>query len=959
MFGIIFCVFFIWIKGVFISSSDGVVLTLTPCQRVCTVIAGSAFNITCQRTDAALAWFTWSLENGHTRDSSNALTKTQASPTKGVNSTLSFFPERKHHDWNLYCSVYTIEDERHSYSEKTRLQVLYGPDKPIFKVGVQYMNSTTVNIIEGKNISVECCGNSNPLAAVTWYNTRSQTNGAWLNFTNISRNSDGIFTCTLENQMKASDNNERYGRNESDLNLEILTPPTAPTISYSGNHILKSINIIEGKDYDFYCTSSGKPSPQIDWKLLNSTTEHDVLQIRKVGALHNTTITCCAKNHMIPAVGVPEHGLECTHLNLNVLHKPTFAFNDTYDVKENDSFNVTCTQQNMNTVVTWVRQGDDKWSESNNTIYWTDVRREQSGNYTCKLRYSITDSFKNFSSGDSEHSFHLNVEYPASVITFEAVRHSDSIVVNEKESVTFRCNATGNPSPKIQIKNTNRVQKQRNAVSLRYTENMTCTHTGKYSCYARNIINEEESKSKDIDVVVKCSPRPASNMPSELNFTTTLHSIVVLNFTVIAYPEPQPSDYVWKKCDVEESNGHLQCFPLVDEGHFNVSIVDLTSYLTISDFIQHDIGRYVLTVQNGVGNAWNQTFLVVIKDKPEAPLLFYESTAPHSVILKTTAGYSGGISQSIILLYKNIHASEWIKVDAISDVPTNYTFSCTLTGLDSNMNYSAMTYASNELGNSTTVSIYFTLAVLEKSYKPEAPLLFYESTAPHSVILTTTAGYSGGISQSIILLYKNIHASEWIKVDAISDVPTNYTFSCTLTGLDSNINYTAITYASNELGNSTTVSIYFTPAVLEKISLTYSLAGGGIGLLVCIVVAFVVYKFKCRHHSGVIKIKADRDEVVENPMYIPAGDSFLYQVSRIIPELPHPSADDATIYSSPYSYGKEAPYDAEKNVSENIYHNVYDDVQCGEFEEDEFWSDFSDEDCEVNPSEVGQSVSTL
>ena len=102
------------------------------------------------------------------------------------------------------------------------------------------------------------------------------------------------------------------------------------------------------------------------------------------------------------------------------------------------------------------------------------------------------------------------------------------------------------------------------------------------------------------------------------------------------------------------------------------------------------------------------------------------------------------------------------------------------------------------------------------SDKPEAPLLFYESTAPHSVILTTTAGYSGGISQSIILLYKNIHASEWIKVDEISDVPTNYTFSCTLTGLDSNITYTAITYASNELGNSTTVSIYFTPAVLEK-----------------------------------------------------------------------------------------------------------------------------------------------
>ncbi|XP_052240383.1 hemicentin-2-like [Dreissena polymorpha] len=413
--------------------------------------------------------------------------------------------------------------------------------------------------------------------------------------------------------MKASDNNERYGGNESYLNLEILTPPTTPIISYSGYHIAKNITIIDERIYDFYCTSSGKPSPQIYWKLLNNTTEHDVLQIRNVGALHNSTITCCAKNLMIPAVGVPEHGLECTHLNMIVLHKPTFAFNDTYDVKENDSFNVTCTQQNINTVVTWMRQGYEKWSERHNKIYWPDVRRENAGNYTCKLRYSIADSFMHFISNDSEHSFHLNVEYPASVITFEAVGHSDSIVVNENKSMTFRCYATGNPSPMIQIKNNNRVQKQRNAASLGYSENMTCAHTGKYSCYAKNIINDEESKSKDIDVVVKCSPRPASNMSPEFNITTTLHSTVILNFTVIAYPVPKPSDFVWKKCDVEESNGTFNCFLLTDGWQYKISTVDLTSYLTISDFTQHDIGRYMLSVGNGVGDAWNQTFFVWMK----------------------------------------------------------------------------------------------------------------------------------------------------------------------------------------------------------------------------------------------------------------------------------------------------------------------------------------------------------
>ncbi|KAH3694200.1 hypothetical protein DPMN_043512 [Dreissena polymorpha] len=90
--------------------------------------------------------------------------------------------------------------------------------------------------------------------------------------------------------------------------------------------------------------------------------------------------------------------------------KATFAFNDAYDVKENDSFNVTCTQQNINTVIAWVRQGDNDWSERHNTIYWKEVRRENASNYTCKLRYSITDSFNHYISNDSEHSFHLNVE---------------------------------------------------------------------------------------------------------------------------------------------------------------------------------------------------------------------------------------------------------------------------------------------------------------------------------------------------------------------------------------------------------------------------------------------------------------------------------------------------------------------------------------------------------------------
>ncbi|KAH3736958.1 hypothetical protein DPMN_043534 [Dreissena polymorpha] len=90
--------------------------------------------------------------------------------------------------------------------------------------------------------------------------------------------------------------------------------------------------------------------------------------------------------------------------------KPKFAFNDAYAVTENDSFNITCTKQNINTVITWLRQGDEDWSESHNTIYWTEVRRENAGNYTCKLRYLITDSFNHSISGDSEHSFHLNVE---------------------------------------------------------------------------------------------------------------------------------------------------------------------------------------------------------------------------------------------------------------------------------------------------------------------------------------------------------------------------------------------------------------------------------------------------------------------------------------------------------------------------------------------------------------------
>ncbi|KAH3735104.1 hypothetical protein DPMN_041565 [Dreissena polymorpha] len=104
-------------------------------------------------------------------------------------------------------------------------------------------------------------------------------------------------------------------------------------------------------------------------------------------------------------------------------------------------------------------------------------------------------------------------------------------------------------------------------------------------------------------------------MSLEFNTTTSLHSTVILNFTVMAFPVPQPSGYVWKKCDVGESNGILHCRPLTDGWQYKISKFHLTSHLTISDFTQHDIGCYMLSVENGVGDTWNQAFFVWIKGK--------------------------------------------------------------------------------------------------------------------------------------------------------------------------------------------------------------------------------------------------------------------------------------------------------------------------------------------------------
>uniref|UniRef100_A0A669C763 Ig-like domain-containing protein n=1 Tax=Oreochromis niloticus TaxID=8128 RepID=A0A669C763_ORENI len=171
--------------------------------------------------------FIWS-HSGEKHDQTQQLQNDQWKAT----STLTFHPNRTHHNQPLQCRV-TYHGGKHQEQSKT-LKVKYAP------VNVKAEYQSDVN--EGETAHLKCSSDANPVSSYEWHNETGAllNKGQTYTMSNVSRHSEAMY-CTAVNE---------EGRNRSStVKLNVLYPPDIETSSkcFSEDGVVKCECIVESR----------------------------------------------------------------------------------------------------------------------------------------------------------------------------------------------------------------------------------------------------------------------------------------------------------------------------------------------------------------------------------------------------------------------------------------------------------------------------------------------------------------------------------------------------------------------------------------------------------------------------------------------------------------------------------------------------------------------------------------
>ncbi|XP_078342486.1 fibronectin type III domain-containing protein-like isoform X2 [Oculina patagonica] len=204
---------------------------------------------------------------------------------------------------------------------------------------------------------------------------------------------------------------------------------TVPVILVRPSFITKPQNrtVIEKETVTFHCKASGNPIPSITW-VKDGKTEGTGNILRFQPTRYQSGRYWC----------LAENGLNVTikaSADLNVQFLPIFTKRPTdRTVKEGEEATFYCTATgNPTPKLTWLKDG--KTVGAGETLKVV-AYKNNSGNYWCSADNGLGLAINI--------SAYLNVQFQPRLIA----KPRDQ-TVNENKTVTFYCNATGNPTPKI------------------------------------------------------------------------------------------------------------------------------------------------------------------------------------------------------------------------------------------------------------------------------------------------------------------------------------------------------------------------------------------------------------------------------------------------------------------------------------------------------------------------------
>ncbi|XP_071095658.1 neural cell adhesion molecule 1-like [Haliotis cracherodii] len=265
----------------------------------------------------------------------------------------------------------------------------------------------------------------------------------------------------------------------------------------------------------------------------------------------------------------------------------------------------------------WFKDGTVHSDGATLTLPMAD--RSQTGSYKCQASNT-------HGTGDSS-SVSVDVTYQASISMLTANSRNGSVTVNESDVVILRCQLdnAGNPRSVIRLLNgTEELTRADNSQTAEYRlESADCRQRGNYSCTATNNIGAPVSKR--VELRVKCSPRLAATVPTQLKYAASGN--VDVSVSVLAYPLPT---FTWSRTNSTSQDLTGSSSPVSD--------ISVTARLHLTNLQQQDFGDYSLTVDNGVGRSVTYTLTIVSADPPDQRKLETPCSYPGVIVGSTVGG---------------------------------------------------------------------------------------------------------------------------------------------------------------------------------------------------------------------------------------------------------------------------------------------------------------------------------
>ncbi|XP_052785964.1 uncharacterized protein LOC128221390 [Mya arenaria] len=252
-----------------------------------------------------------------------------------------------------------------------------------------------------------------------------------------------------------------------------------------------------------------------------------------------------------------------------------------------------------------------------------------------------------------------------------------------------------------------------------------------------------------MDLHVMYAPIPDSTTPIKSEFGAPVSSNVTLTFYADAVPIPNASGYTWSRCinttegkqianssDVERSMVYKT---LVENDKITIQSKGLVSKLTLHNITIIDYGEYKLTVQNGIGISWEQSYTIWREGRPSMPSEFaiVAGSATHfSVVVSWKGGSNGGSRQTFQVEYTIAEPNKEVFHVSVEDTEQENE-NATLTQLSSNTEYTVKMTSSNIHGTSGyTDEINFrTMQGPIKTYTRMASVTIMASSASGGALL--------------------------------------------------------------------------------------------------------------------------------------------------------------------------------------------------------------------------------